>query len=225
MVGRQTKRSGLRIAGQAASTETYGRCSCGASRCAGRSIRRCPAAVGRGVAPRGGEEEARRADGNGAARYPGWYRGGNRNRGRTGRRRGYPAPRDHEPARTNAVRRRYKLPPAVAEKLTPARAAQFERGVKEIRGDVAAEPARTVQARLDEWLGKQRALVLTGAMKPDRYDNVRICLSHFASFVGETSDVSCIDAERLDEFHNFALSKIHDGGQGDKGGWSVSYAK
>jgi len=146
---------------------------------------------------------------------------------------------EDEPEDAEAIRRREimnllermlfgadtKLPPAVAEKLTPARAAQFERGVKEIRGDVAAEPARTVQARLDEWLGKQRALVLTGAMKPDRYDNVRICLSHFASFVGEGADVSCIDAERLDEFHNFALSKIHDGGQGDKGGWSVSYAK
>ncbi len=118
-----------------------------------------------------------------------------------------------------------KLPPAVAEQLTPARAAQLERGVKEIRGEGGAEPERSVQAQLEKWLLKQRTLVQTKAMKPDRYDNVRICLGHFAAFVGESADVSTINAERLDDFHNFALTKIREGDAGEKGGWSVSYAK
>ncbi len=117
------------------------------------------------------------------------------------------------------------LPPDIAERLPPARAAQVERAVKELRGEPSSDPQRTVQAQVEAWLRKQQAKVATEGMSPVRWNTLRACVSHFAAFLGESADVSIINGERLDGFHNFCLSKIGDRIQDGKAGWSARYTQ
>jgi integrase len=116
-------------------------------------------------------------------------------------------------------------PERVREKLSPARTHQLETGAKGIRGETATSAERTVRAQLDAWLTKQRTLVSIGAITAAYSNNAHHCLKHFVAFLGESADVSIIDRDRLDGFHNFCLSKLAERLQDAKAGWSTSYAK
>lgn len=117
------------------------------------------------------------------------------------------------------------LPKEIAERLPPGRVSQIESASKAIRGESATKPERTVQAFMDDWLSNQRALAAIGELSPRRYDCVGVCVRHFASFVGETTDAATINAECLDAFYRYALSRICDKREGNNGGWSAIYAK
>jgi len=112
-----------------------------------------------------------------------------------------------------------KLPPSVADQLPPARTAQIERGVKEIKGEAVADPDRVVQAQVKAWLDMLHANVSAKSLTPGSARYLRICVGHFAAFVGETADVAVIDTERLDAFYRHCLTKIA------LGEWSVTYAR
>lgn len=117
------------------------------------------------------------------------------------------------------------LPDALRENLPPARAHQLERAIQEMRGDSTADPNRTVSAKVEVWCDTHRALSRAGGVSPMRYRNVKIHVGHFAAFLGESADVSTLDAEQLAGFHRYCLAKIADGRQGVAGGWSTDYAK
>jgi integrase len=126
---------------------------------------------------------------------------------------------------TKAILEGQPLPAALRERLPPARAHQIESALKGLRGESAADPDRTVQAQVDVWDRKQQAMVSIGGMTAARANNALCCLRHFAAFVGESVDVACIDAERLEGFHNFCLSKIAERRQDSKAGWAAAYAR
>lgn len=119
------------------------------------------------------------------------------------------------------------LPDGIADYLPPARAAQVERGLKELRGEQAAPPERTVRAQADRWIAAQIVLIGAGSLSADRAEYNRICLSHFAAFIGESADVKTIDAARLHDFHLSCVKKVGERNKdaGRKAGWSVDYAK
>jgi integrase len=111
------------------------------------------------------------------------------------------------------------LPKQLAERLPPARAAQVERAVKELRGESAASPDRTVKALADDWFRGLAAQVRANGLSPDRADAVRRFLAPFVAFVGEGADVGAIEPATLTAFHRFCLSQI--GG----GRWGAVYAR
>jgi integrase len=117
------------------------------------------------------------------------------------------------------------LPPSLAEHLSPARNAAVERAVKEIRGEQITDPARTVGAMVEDWLGTQKVQVTIGGITAAWLRNARLAIAHFTAFLGETADISALNAESLEGFHNFCLSKIADRRADAKGGWSAPFAK
>jgi integrase len=112
-----------------------------------------------------------------------------------------------------------KLPEGIAEHFPPARVAQVERAVKELRGESAADPERTVQALADDWFQGLAAQARAGILSPDRADAARRFLAPFVAFVGETADVGAIDPATLTAFHRFCLSQIGEGR------WGAVYAR
>ncbi len=117
------------------------------------------------------------------------------------------------------------IPEQVAEHLPPARVAQIEQAVKEIRGESQTDTKNTVGAQVDDWLLKQKVQVSIGGMTPVHWNNERHCLLHFAAFLGETADVSVVNADRLEGFHYYCLSKIAERAESRKAGWSARYAR
>ncbi len=117
------------------------------------------------------------------------------------------------------------LPDTLKESLPPARAAQLERGVKELRGEQAADPDRTVKALSEKWLHAQQVQVSIGGLTATRYDGMRHSIAHFTAFLGETADISTVNAESLEGFHNFCLSKIAERREDETAGWSAYHAK
>jgi integrase len=119
------------------------------------------------------------------------------------------------------------LPDVLKENLSPARVAQLERGAKEIRGEQAAEPSRTVKALMEEWLSTLIAQVAVEAISDTRYDRIKQTVCHFVSFVGETADVNAVNAEVLEGFYHHCLEMIAKRRQDEdeKEGWSDSHSK
>lgn len=111
--------------------------------------------------------------------------------------------------------------------LPPARVEQVHTAIKGLRGESPAPPDRTVKVHVDRWIATQQALVKAGSLAPDRADNNRICLEHFAGFIGETAGVDTIGAERLHNFYLWCLRKVEErsGDARRKAGWSTEYAK
>lgn len=118
-----------------------------------------------------------------------------------------------------------RIPDVVREKLPPARTAQLERGIKELHGESAAEPDRTVRELSEKWLHTQKVQVDIGGISAGRYDNLRHALSHFTTFLGDTADASTINAETLEGFHNHCLSKIAERREDGNAGLSAIRAK
>ncbi len=118
------------------------------------------------------------------------------------------------------------LPDTMKENLPPARVAQLERGGKEIRGEQAAEPSRTVKTLRDQWLATLKKQVAVSAITASRYDRIMATISHFVAFVGETADVSIINADTLEGFYNHCLEMIAKRRQDEdqKAGWSGSHS-
>jgi integrase len=112
-----------------------------------------------------------------------------------------------------------KIPEETAAQLPPARVQQIESAVKELKGESTAPPERTVGAKVDRWIGTYRAMASIGVIEASRLRNLRIVISKFSAFLGETSSVDAIDSDRLEGFYLFCLSKIAEKG------WSVTYAK
>ncbi len=117
------------------------------------------------------------------------------------------------------------LPDTLKEHLSPARNAAVERAVKEMRGEQAADPARTVGALKDDWLLAQKHQVAIKAITAARYRFLNHAIDRFAAFLGETADISTVDAKTLEGFYHFCLSKFAEQRDDGKSAWSVPYAK
>lgn len=117
------------------------------------------------------------------------------------------------------------LPAELKEQLPPARSAQVERAVKELRGEQAAQPDRTVKAMVDAWLSSQQVQVTIGGITAAWFRNARLAIAHFTAFLGETADVNTINAESLEGFYNFCLSKVAERRADKTAGWSAPFAK
>lgn len=120
-----------------------------------------------------------------------------------------------------------RLPDNIAGQLPPARVNQIEDAGKAMRGEPTTAPERTVKANVERWVATQQALVAAGSLAPDHADNRRICVNHFAGFLGETADVNTIDAARFHDFYLWCLQKVETrlADKDRKAGWSTDYSK
>jgi hypothetical protein len=109
--------------------------------------------------------------------------------------------------------------PDYLKRLANARYAQIDRGVKELRGEQAAEPDRTVKALGDAWLASLETQVTINVLTPASYDRLRKMFVHAVAFFGEPADISSINAEQMEAFYHYCLSRIADNK------WTRLYAK
>jgi integrase len=116
------------------------------------------------------------------------------------------------------------FPQTALDRLPPARVAQIEGAVKELRGETAAKPDRTVRAHADTWHQSMQVRVAAGQMTQARCTINRGCLANFTGFIGETADVAIIDADKLRSYYEHVLAKIGERRAGN-GGWAVAYAR
>jgi integrase len=117
------------------------------------------------------------------------------------------------------------LPEGFDEHLPPARLQQLEAAVKGFRGEASAPPDRTIKAHADSWLATLQTQASAGNLAADRVNNVRMCLTHFSAFLGETANVESIDAARLQAYYLWCLGKVSARRRDGETGWSVAYAK
>lgn len=124
-----------------------------------------------------------------------------------------------------AVLENKSLPDGIGEHLPPARAAQVERGIKELRGEQVAAPDRTVKAHGERWLALQASLVAAKQLTAARCANNRTCLEHFQAFLGVDADIGTIDAAQLQSFYLHVLAKTNARREDKSAGWSIAYAR
>lgn len=117
------------------------------------------------------------------------------------------------------------LPDDFAGQLPPARVNQLQDAAQAIRGESAVTTDRTVKARSDAWLAVQKQQVEAGRLTAARVNNVRMALTHFTRWLGETADVGVIDADKLEGFYLYCLAQVSARRKDKKAGWSLSFAK
>lgn len=115
--------------------------------------------------------------------------------------------------------------PVELTSLPPARLQQVQDSIAGVRGEPAAPSERTIKAHSVAWLAVQEKMVAAGQITAARVNNVRMALTHFTRWLGETADIASIDATKLQGFYEYCLTQVAARRKDKKAGWSLPFAK